>query len=317
MSKAGTGVLEVAVGVIVSANREVLIARRPDHVHQGGLFEFPGGKLEPSETSLEALRRELQEELGIRVTGAAPLITLRHDYPDRRVLLHVFRVDRYEGEPLGRQGQPIRWVPREELAGLAFPEANRPIVTAARLPDRYAILDTPTDDAGVLMDRLCKYADRGIDLVRLRASRLGPDQYLSMARQAAGFCAASGITLLIDGPPERVAEIGAGGLHLRSDELMKLRARPLDRKYWLAASCHDGMQLKQAAIMGVDFAVLGPVAATATHPEAAPMGWDAFAGLLEAAKLPVYALGGLDYSHLAMAKQRGAQGVAAIRGFLK
>jgi 8-oxo-dGTP diphosphatase len=317
MSKAGTGVLEVAVGVIVSANREVLIARRPDHVHQGGLFEFPGGKLEPSETSLEALRRELREELGIRVTGAAPLITLRHDYSDRRVLLHVFRVDRYEGEPLGRQGQPISWVPREELAGLAFPEANRPIVTAARLPDRYAILDAPTDDAGVLMDRLCKYADRGIDFVRLRASRLGPDQYLSMARQAAGFCAASGITLLINGPPERVAEIGAGGLHLRSDELMKLRVRPLDRKYWLAASCHDGMQLKQAAIMGVDFAVLGPVAATATHPEAAPMGWDAFAGLLETAKLPVYALGGLDYSHLAMAKQRGAQGVAAIRGFLK
>lgn len=309
-------ILEVAVGVIVSETHEVLIARRPDQVHQGGLFEFPGGKLEPGETPLEALRRELHEELAIAVKEASPLICLRHDYPDRRVRLHVFRVDRYEGQPLGLQGQPIHWVPKEELTGLAFPEANRPIVTAARLPDRYAILDAPSDDAGELMARLANCAERGIDLIRLRASRLDPERYLSLATQAVRFCDARGITLLINGPPERVGEIGAAGVHLRSEELMALSTRPLDRSYWLAASCHDGEQLEQAARIGVDFAVLGPVAATATHPEAAPLGWDAFAGLLESATLPVYALGGLDHSHLAMAKQRGAQGVAGIRGFL-
>lgn len=316
VSEIGAGVLEVAVGVIVREPREVLIARRPDHVHQGGLFEFPGGKLEPGETPLEALRRELREELGIRLTGASPLITLRHDYPDRRVRLHVFRVERYEGEPLGLQGQPIHWVPRGELASLRFPEANRPIVTAACLPDHYAILDAPSDDAGKLMARLAHCAERGMELIRLRASRLDPERYLALANQAVRFCDARGITLLINGPPERVPEIGAAGVHLRSDELMALSIRPLDRSYWLAASCHDGAELAQAARIGVDFAVLGPVAPTATHPEAAPLGWDAFAGLLEPATLPVYALGGLDHSDLAKAKQRGAQGIAGIRGFI-
>lgn len=308
-------VMEVAAAVIVNRQRQVLIARRADHLHQGSCWEFPGGKLEPGETPHEALVRELREELGIAVEQAMPLLTLRHDYPDRRVRLHVWRVERFAGVAHGQQGQPLRWVSPDELPGFRFPAANRPIVAAARLPARYAILETPDGDAAALMNRLAEYAQRGITLMRLRGSRLDPDRYAALAREAVRFCASRGIALLLNGPPEQVLAVGAAGLHLRSDELMKLDERPLDRRQWVAASCHDEAQLQQAARIGADFAVFGPVLRTATHPEARPLGWAAFGQSVEAAELPVYALGGLDESHLSEARHMGAQGIAAIRGF--
>lgn len=317
MNRLTADILDVAAGVVVSPTGAVLIAQRPGHVHQGGLWEFPGGKLEHGETALQALQRELEEELGIGVAQAEPLITLRHDYPDQRVCLHVFRVQQFSGMPRGLQGQPVRWVAKDELREWPFPAANRPIVAAARLPDRYAILEAETEDVAVWLERLALYAERGIELIRLRASRLSADRYRRLAREAAPFCVARGIKLLLNGPPQRVMAAGAAGLHLRSDELMSLCGRPVARDYWLAASCHNLEQLQQAARVGVDFAVLGPVAATATHPGAPVMGWEVFARLAAAATLPVFALGGLGESHLAQAKQAGAQGVAAIRGFLE
>ena len=308
-------ILEVAAGVIVNSASRVLIAQRPDHQHMGGLWEFPGGKVEPGETPHQALARELKEELGVVVKHASPLIAIRHDYPDRKVRLHVWRVEAYTGTPTGLQGQAIRWVEREDLGQFAFPAANRPIVTAARLPDRYAILDPSSDRPEDFRKRLAEYADSGITLLRLRASRLTPGRYAAFAREAAEYCQSRGMALLLNGLPELMRQIGAAGLHLRSDELMALSGRPVDRQHWLAVSCHDPIQLRQAARIGADFAVLGPVYATLTHPDVKPLGWEAFAAMVEEAAMPVFALGGLGDADLEEARGRGAQGVAAIRGF--
>lgn len=122
--------IHVAVGVIVNKQREILIALRPDHVHQGGLWEFPGGKVEPGEQVEQALARELREELDISVSGCRPLVEIAHDYPDKQVLLDVWWVDAFEGKPRGSEGQPVRWVAGEFLAEYAFPEANVPILKA-------------------------------------------------------------------------------------------------------------------------------------------------------------------------------------------
>lgn len=309
-------ILEVAAGVVCGADGRVLIAQRPAHLHQGGLWEFPGGKLEPGETAEQALCRELKEELDIEVAEAAPLITIRHDYPDRRVRLSVWRVERFHGTPRGLQGQPIRWAAPDELSGYEFPAANRPIVAAARLPERYALLDAESADPGVLRDRLHRLAETGIALLRLRASRLDPHQYAAFATEAAEFCRARRIGLLLSGEPDLVLRTGAAGLHLRSDQLRALPTRPLAGDYWIAASCHGGEELKQAARIGADFAVLGPVLPTATHPGAQTLGWAEFAALAEHATLPVYALGGLRPADIGAARRHGAQGIAAIRGFL-
>jgi len=120
--------ISVAVGVLVDSERRILITRRAKNAHQGGLWEFPGGKLEPGESVLEALRRELCEELGTDIAGSTPLMSLKHDYQDKQVLLDVHLVRDWQGEPRGLEGQPLAWVPAEALANYAFPAANDAIV---------------------------------------------------------------------------------------------------------------------------------------------------------------------------------------------
>jgi 8-oxo-dGTP diphosphatase len=124
--------IHVAVGVIVNDKKEVLLALRPVEIHQGGLWEFPGGKVEADETIQKALCRELQEELAITPTDYHPLIEIHHDYADKSVFLDVWWVNTFDGEPKGCEGQPIRWVAAEELGNYAFPEANQPILHAVQ-----------------------------------------------------------------------------------------------------------------------------------------------------------------------------------------
>ena len=156
--------VHVAAAVIRGTDGKILIARRADTQHQGGLWEFPGGKVEAGESVEAALGRELQEELGIVVKAARPLIKVQHDYPDKHVLLDVWEVSEFTGEPHGAEGQPLAWVSQRELADYPFPEANQPIVAAARLPDQYLItpdgLETPE-----LLRGLQKAIAEGIKLV--------------------------------------------------------------------------------------------------------------------------------------------------------
>jgi 8-oxo-dGTP diphosphatase len=108
----------------------VLVARRHDDAHQGGLWEFPGGKLEPGESPLQGLGRELEEEIGILVLAASPLVRVHHDYPERAVLLDVWHVTRWRGEPRGAEGQPLRWMQVTEMQPSAFPPADGPVIDA-------------------------------------------------------------------------------------------------------------------------------------------------------------------------------------------
>ncbi|MEH6585380.1 MAG: 8-oxo-dGTP diphosphatase MutT [Halioglobus sp.] len=122
--------VHVAVGVILDAEQNILLTRRHDHLHQGGLWEFPGGKVEAGESVSTALERELREELGITPKKTSPLIEIHHDYGDKSVLLDVHVVWAFSGEPRALEDQPMVWVPVAELGEYAFPEANEAIVKA-------------------------------------------------------------------------------------------------------------------------------------------------------------------------------------------
>lgn len=122
--------LHVAVGVLTAPDGRVLITRRAADVHQGGLWEFPGGKVEPGESVQQALVREFAEELGIAVHATQPLLLQPFDYGDKAVLLDVHRITDWSGEPRGLEGQPLAWVAPAALGEYPFPAANRPILRA-------------------------------------------------------------------------------------------------------------------------------------------------------------------------------------------
>lgn len=307
--------LHVAAAVIRGTDGRVLIARRPEHKHQGGLWEFPGGKVEAGEAVEVALARELHEELGIDVIVSRPLIQVRHDYPDLAVLLDVHEVGAFTGEPHGREGQPLAWVAPRELPDYEFPEANRPIVAAARLPAHYLITPDDLEPAELLRGVRRALAD-GIRLLQLRAPNMYSPEYRDLATDIQGLCAGKA-QLMLKGPLEWLGDFPAAGWHLTAAQLRKYAAngRPFPRERWLAASCHDAEELALAAQMGVDFVTLSPVQATQTHPEAAPLGWDSAAELIRGFNQPVYLLGGVGPGEQARAWQAGAQGVAGIRAF--
>lgn len=304
--------IHVAVALIEAADGRVLVARRHAQTDQGGLWEFPGGKVEPGETVTAALARELQEELGITPVSASPLIRLRHRYPTREVLLDVWRVSRYLGVPYGREGQPLRWLLPGELVPAEFPAANAAIIHAACLPTQYLI--TPEPDTGFIA-RLELALQRGVRLVQFRAPNDSPEAVRPLAEQALALCRRYQARLLINRHIALAEAVGADGVHLSSAQLMDMTVRPALTGRWLAASCHTLAEVERANALGLDFVVISPVMPTASHPGCEVLGWQGFGVLAEQARMPAYALGGLGIEDYAQACQHGAQGVAAIRAF--
>ncbi|MDY7561802.1 Nudix family hydrolase [Pseudomonas sp. CCC3.2] len=307
--------IHVAAAVIRGNDGKILIAQRANTQHQGGLWEFPGGKVEAGETVEAALSRELQEELGIAVVAARPLIKIQHDYSDKQVLLDVWDVSAFSGEVRGAEGQPLAWVSARELTSYDFPAANQAIVAAARLPDRYLItpegLSTPE-----LLRGLQNAIAGGIKLVQLRAPNGYNPQYRDLAVDAVGLCAGKA-QLMLKGPLEWLGDFPAAGWHLTAAQLRKLavNGRPFPKERWLAASCHNAEELVLAEQMGVDFVTLSPVQPTQTHPDALPLGWEPATQLIAGFSKPVFLLGGMGSDDRQHAWESGAQGVAGIRAF--
>ena len=306
--------IHVAAGAIADDRGRILVARRPAGVHQGGLWEFPGGKLEPGEDPTDGLTRELSEELGVQVRACRPLIRVHHDYGDRHVLLDVYRVTEFSGEPVGREGQPLAWLAPEVMDPAVFPAADRPIIAALRLPQLYLITGPDPAHPVQFLRRLGAALDRGVRLVQLRAHGVSEEAYARLAKPAYALCEAAGARLLLNTDPNLARHLPGHGLHLTGERLSRQGERPVGPGSWCGASCHDAADLRRAVALGLDYALLAPVQPTATHPGVEPLGWPRFAELAEPTPLPIYALGGLGAADLDTACAHGAQGIAAIRG---
>ncbi len=310
-----TKTIHVVVGVIFDSGGQVLISKRADHVHQGGLWEFPGGKLNRGEGIIQGLNRELWEELGITVISASPLIQIKHAYEDRRVFLDVWKIERFRGEARGLESQPIRWVRPERLNQYRFPKADDSILSAIRLPECYPILDDEYSDQNRMRENLDQMIKNGIKLIRLRAKNLNDSEYRKFALKICRLCSERPIKVLINPIPDLIDETNAAGWHLNANQLLETTERPLGQEYWIAASCHNITELEHAEAVGVDFVVLSPVLHTPSHPDFSPLGWDLFKSMVSLTNLPVFALGGMGLALLKDAKLRGAQGIAGIRAF--
>lgn len=313
MTAAALPEIEVVAAVLRDRDGRVLVAERPAGKPHAGFWEFPGGKLEPGEPAATALQRELNEELGIGVERAHRLLRLSHSYPERRVHLDVWRVARYSGRPVAHEGQRLAWVAPAELADWRLLPADGPIVAALKLPPLMLVTPVPGDKADFLA-RLRASLEAGVDFVQLRAPGLPPEAYDSLAREVIAACRRHGARVHLNAAPGLALELGADGVHLSQAALARLPPGGLDRRLTVGVSCHGAEEIRRALAYGPAYLSLGMVQASASHPGASPLGWDAFQGLARTSPVPVYAIGGMGYGDLPEAQHRGAHGIAAIRG---
>ncbi len=303
---------EVAAGVILKPDGQFLLAQRPAGKAYAGYWEFPGGKIEPGETVAQALARELHEELGLDVRTVHPWLTREYHYPHAWVRLHFCRVTGWSGEPQGREGQSFAWQRPDGLTVSPMLPANGPILRSLALPPEYALTNLAELGESAFFAALDRALARGVRLVQVRERALAGAALERFARTVVGRVRAEGGRVLLNGPPAMAKAVGAAGVHFTAAQLSGLAARPEGFEI-CAASCHDERELAQAAALGLDFVVLGPVLPTPTHPGHAGIGWERFAELKRDYPLPVYAIGGLAPGDRADASAAGAHGLAMLR----
>jgi 8-oxo-dGTP diphosphatase len=297
--------IEVAAAVIQRADGAFLLAQRPAGKVYAGYWEFPGGKVEPGEPAEQALARELHEELGIETGIAFPWITREYTYPHASVRLNFFRVTAWKGDPHPREGQTIAWQRFDAPLVQPMLPANAPVLAALALPHEYAITDALQSGPQVMLERLRQRLSQGLKLIQIRDRSL-PERE-AFVRSVVRMAHQHGAAALVGGGPPL-----GDGLHFTAAELMQLEEKPAQGL--AGASCHDEQELARAMRLQLDFAVLGPVKPTRSHPGAQVLGWDGFARIARGASIPVYAIGGLRRSDLESAWRAGAHGVAMISG---
>jgi 8-oxo-dGTP diphosphatase len=307
-----TATIDVAVAILIGTDGRALLAQRPAGKVYGGWWEFPGGKIEPGEGTAHALARELHEELGVEVERAYPWITRVFAYPHATVRLHFFRVLAWRGEPHGREGQAFAWQDLQALTVGPVLPANGPVLKSLALPTEYAISNASEVGESRFLTALEGRLAAGLRLVQLREKEMPRNRLAALARRVVATAGRCGAIVLVNGDAALAREVGAHGVHLTARQLADAAPRPaLD---WVGASCHTAAELRSAEVLGADFAVLGPVAATPTHPGVPTFGWDGFEASARAAAIPVFALGGMRRIDLERAWSCGAHGVAMIRG---
>jgi len=304
-------IVRVAAAVIVRRDGQVLLAQRPPGKPYAGYWEFPGGKLEPGETAKDALARELHEELGLVVQRAAPWLTQSFVYPHAHVRLEFFRVFDWQGEPHGHDGQAFEWQTPGRFTVAPLLPANTRVLAALALPPVYAISCAEDTGEDVFLARVRSALARGVRLIQVRDKTWPEAHRRALARRVHELAAPFDASVLYNGDEAVARELGLAGVHWTSAQLAVATKRPRDML--VGASCHDAEDLARAAAVEVDFAVLGPVRVTPTHPQAVPLGWARFAALVHGTRLPVYALGGLTPADLDEAIDSGAHGVALRR----
>ncbi len=304
-------VVHVAVGVIKNQDNEVLISKRADHVHQGGLWEFPGGKIEAGEKVTDALIRELKEELGITCEKIQPLSEIEFDYGDKKVCLHTRIVNEFTGSASGCEGQKIQWVNLKLLDDYTFPEANITILRQIQLPEHIQITGQySTIDE--LLSRSEQCFQKKISMLHFRAHHLSDSEYINHAKALKSLCADHAVALIVNRNQKVFEEVDADGLHLTRYEARNYSKRPVDRDKYLSVSCHSSYEIIVAQNLMADYCFISPVKDAISHDAGEAIGFEAFENFCHQSPFPLYALGGMTTEDIKQVRSLGGAGVAGI-----
>jgi len=283
--------IRAVVGVLRKKNNEILIAQRRKSQFMGGFWELPGGKIEAGETPEQALNRELNEELGVRV---------------ERLNLH-----QTINTPLGIEGQAIAWVKVADLNNYQLLPTMRAFINSITLPNKYWITPSNNHQSDEWMGKFKQKLKQDIHLIQLRSkNRLDSNFITELYNQ----CQQNNIKLLLNTTNKSFNET-CDGWHLTSAEISKLNKRPCAKNKLLGASTHNLTEALKAQKVGADFVVISPIQATQTHPNTIPIGWNAAKEVVDKLNIPVYLLGGMAEKDLAKTLQLGAQGIAGVSAF--
>lgn len=305
--------IHVAVGIIFSPDKkQVLISKRKAHQHLAGLWEFPGGKVEKNEDVRSALKRELYEELGIEVILSSQLTTISHDYPDKNVLLDVWKVNKWSAEPVSKEGQELAWVDIDKLSHYNFPEANKRITQTLLLFPVYLISPQSYESRDDFFQTIEQCFKAGLKLFQLRLESRTEPEYSNLIKELSSLAEKYSVNLVLNGDPSDLKKYNINGLHLKAMQLFEYSKRPINEDFILGASCHNEKELLQAEKLNVNYAFLSPVKKTQSHPDSHPLGWEKFQDISKKVKFPVYALGGMCLKDQKIAQSYNAHGIAML-----
>jgi 8-oxo-dGTP diphosphatase len=310
-------VTHVAVAILKNKKGEFLLASRPEDKPWAGWWEFPGGKIEAGESPKQALVRELYEEVGIVPTQIEQWLQKRFDYPAtqdsaaKTVHLHFFFVTQWQGSLISKEGQTFSWQVANNVNVTPVLPANVSIIKALALPPIYAISHLAEMGKIAFFNALKQQLEAGLQLIQVREKQLNHKILCEFATQVKTMAHAFGAKVLLNEDIKLAIALGLDGVHLPSRALMQLERKP--EQLLVAASCHNRAELAQAMRLNLDFVTLSPVAETASHPNASPLGWETLSTLSQTITVPIFALGGMRKDDLPQALASGAQGIAMQR----
>lgn len=309
--------IDVAVAVVFNAAGQVLWGCRPEGKPYAGYWEFPGGKVEPDETVWQALVRELKEELDITALQGGPWFRIEHDYEHANVRLHLYRVWHFEGTPKSLEQQPFTWASLDSSDLSPILPATEPLLPKLAQPTVMALSNY---EAG--FEACAERLERGLNATKLpvyvqfREKTLSGDALIQAFEHCYGLCQKTGQAMLLNSDTwvnlrEHLDALPCP-LHLTQAHLLSGHFQDLQ---CAGASVHDAGSLRIAFDRGLSYAVLGAVKQTTSHPEQSGLGWERFLEITQAARLPVFAIGGLAGHDIPDARLHGAHGIAMLSQF--
>lgn len=309
--------IDVAVAVVFNAAGQVLWGCRPEGKPYAGYWEFPGGKVEPDETVWQALVRELKEELDITALQGGPWFRIEHDYEHANVRLHLYRVWHFEGTPKSLEQQPFTWASLDSSDLSPILPATEPLLPKLAQPTVMALSNY---EAG--FEACAERLERGLNATKLpvyvqfREKTLSGDALIQAFEHCYGLCQKTGQAMLLNSDTwvnlrEHLDALPCP-LHLTQAHLLSGQFQDLQ---CAGASVHDAGSLRIAFDRGLSYAVLGAVKQTTSHPEQSGLGWERFLEITQAARLPVFAIGGLAGHDIPDARLHGAHGIAMLSQF--
>jgi len=297
-------VVNVAAAALTRADGRVLLAERPNHKLSGGHWEFPGGKVDAGENERQALVREVAEEVGIVIDAAAPWLVYDHEYPDKIVRLHIYKVSSWHGTPRGQERQRISWEDPNALAVAPLMHAYSRALDALRLPTVIAVAYADSCGRSEFLAQTERALRSGLGVIVLRERTMLPAQFTQFARQVSDLAHRYGAKVLVEAGKAHAGHSTADGAHVCCCKLPEMTTAPAGA-IW-SASCKTPHDLDLAAARGATFATVPPPGAE----DGTAIDWDRFSAMIKRSAAPVFASGGLAPEHLDHALHAGAHGIA-------